>query len=258
MQKHERERYRLHAKLPAYRRNVVRAQELITRALIEVPGVWAMCASGGKDSGAMMAMALQTGWSGPVVHYVARGEMPEENTRLLRELCDRYSLELHEVPVPGPWEAWEAVGHFFAVPETPEEKAAYRRFELDWSAANDYAEQQGWVGQFMGMRKEESKRRSMVLGKRGGLYKTQSRSTWTCCPLMQWKGPDIWACLLENDMPWLSVYDDAPRGREMERSEFTWFEESLWRHGQVQEFRQRFPERWARLCARWPEIRSFA
>lgn len=258
MQTAERERYRLHAKLPAYKRNVRRAQELVRQALDEVPGIWAMCMSGGKDSEAMLVMAIEAGWHGPLVHYVAKGEMPEENTLLVRQLAERYELALHEVPVPGPWEAWEAVGHFFVTPETPEERAAYRKYELDWSDANDYAVQQGWKGQFLGMRKQESRRRARVLGHRGALYKTKSRSTWTCCPLAQWSGADVWACLLAYDLPWLSVYEGALQGRERERSEFTWFEESVWLNGQAHEYRRRFPERWAKLCQRWPEIRSFS
>ena len=257
MQMPERETYRLRARLPVFARRQAAARAIVRRAIDDTPGPWAICASGGKDSVALIDLALGAGWRGPVVHYVTRGEMPADNTALLRALCRERGLMLHEVAVPGPWECWEAVGYFFVRAETAAEKTAYRRYELDWSAANAYAVAQGWRGQMLGMRGPESKRRRRVFAQRGPIYQTRSRATVTACPLARWEAADVWAYLVARDLPWLAVYDDAPRGREAERSEFTWFEESLWRHGQAHEYARRFPARWQAICARWPEARDY-
>lgn len=177
---------------------------------------------------------------------------------MARCMADKHGLELYLLHVPGAWEVFNEVGHFFVYPETPEEKAATRRMLAGYKkAVNDYVTAQGWIGQFLGLRKAESRVRGMALARKGAIYRTQDRQTWTCCPLTGWSARDVWAYIITRELPYLSRYDTA-ENPERERSETTWLAaESLWRYGMAARLRREKPEEFAALVARWPEIRRY-
>jgi 3'-phosphoadenosine 5'-phosphosulfate sulfotransferase (PAPS reductase)/FAD synthetase len=248
--------YRLHAKLPVFRWRVERSVEIVRQALA-VPGVWALSFSGGKDSVAMLDLCIRAGWRGPLFHFWY-DETPGENTELALSMAEKHGLELHLLHVPGAWDVFREVGHFFVHPETPEEKAATRRMLAGYKkAVNDYAASQGWAGQFLGLRKAESRARDITLAKKGSLYQTKGRAGWTCCPLAGWSARDVWAYIITHELPYLSRYDAAD-DPERERSETTWLAaESLWRYGMAARLKREKPEEFNRLTARWPEIRRY-
>jgi len=116
---------------------------------------------------------------------------------------------------------------------------------------------QGWVGQFLGMRKLESKSRGKTLRRKGAIYRTQDRETWTASPLVNWSATDVWAYIVACDLPYLSVYDRAD-DRESERSEVTWLAtDALWRRGMLADLRRNNPEVYAQLATRFPDVRKF-
>lgn len=252
----EKDVYRLHAKLSVFRRKVTKALDIIGIAL-ENSGVWAVSFSGGKDSVALLDMCISAGWRGPLFHFWY-DETPGENTELAKLLADRYGLELHLLHVPGAWNVYEEVGHFFVYPETPVEVAATRQMLAGYKRViNDYVAAQGWVGQFLGLRKAESRVRGISLTRKGALYRTQDRETWTCCPLAGWEARDVWAYIITRNLPYLSRYEFAD-DPERERSETTWLAaESLWRYGLAARLKKENPDEFYRLAAKWPEIRRY-
>lgn len=119
------------------------------------------------------------------------------------------------------------------------------------------ASEHGYSGQFWGLRAEESRERAITLARKGWLYHTADRSTWTCCPLGQWSGRDVWAYLIAQRLPWLGIYDRST-DRERARSEITWLAaEGIWRYGQGQSIRRNDPALWAELTRRYPGLAAW-
>lgn len=230
---------------------------LIEQTIDEHPGSWACSCSGGKDSTALLDLCVRAGWHGPVFFFVC-AETPQENVALVRGLVDRYHLPLHSFTVPGAWDVYEEVGHFFAYPTTEEERRATNAMLRGYKrVADEEATQAGYTGLFWGMRMPESPQRGMALARKGACYRVLNRTTWTCNPLIHWTARDVWAYLVSNDLPWLERYDTAA-DRERERSEVTWLAaEALWRRGQGQKLRYTDPETFNDLLRKFPMLQWF-
>lgn len=251
-----REYYRLIAKLPAYKRRVREALDVVKQALSH-GGTWAISFSGGKDSTSLLHICLSVGWRGPLFHFWY-DETPTANTKMAWRMAEEHGLQLHLLHVPGAWDVYRELGHFFVHPSTPEEKKAAGRMLREYKRrVNEYVKAQGWTGQFLGLRKAESKARALMLRRKGFIYQTDDRETLTACPLANWRACDVWAYIFEHDLPYLEHYDRVA-DPERERSETTWLAaESLWRHGMAARLRRENPEEFWRLAEKWPEIVAY-
>jgi len=254
------EKYRLHAKLPVFQRRVDESLSMVKQAIAEIPGTWAVSYSGGKDSTVMLDLCVRAGWKGPIL-YQTYGELETlpDNIKMVNWARDYYGLDVHIKEAPGEFEVYRDVGHFFIEPTTPKEWAAVRRWYRNaFGELSKYAKRQGWVGQFLGLRIEESDQRRMVLGHRKSLYYAKSRKLWTCCPLYNWNGRDIWAYLVSNDLPWASIYDAPGQDRERLRNDIVFLAGSgSIRHGQFVFWKKYFPDLFNRLAMEWPDVRRY-
>ena len=257
MRDDERELYRLHAKLPVHRRRVEAAQAIVRRAVSEHPGTWAVSMSGGKDSTALLDIAISAGWAGPVFHFWSQ-ETPPENTALVLAQAGRSGLPVISTRVRGDWDAWDRLGEAVVLAQTAAQRAVLREsnraYKVDANAAACAA---GLCGLFWGMRADESRIRAIVVRRKGPIYRNRVRGTVTALPLAHWSARDVWARHVTQGLPWLARYDHA-QDRERERSEPVWmgFEEP-WRRGQGAELHRTDPALWARVTARWPELSRY-
>lgn len=250
MEKSESEVYRLHGALPGYGRRVRDALDR-TRSALDIPGVWAVSVSGGKDSTALASVCVEAGWRGPLFHFTY-AETPQENTSLCEALAERWSLDLHKVHVPGAWDVFQEHG-FFLRPPTREAKLAVGEMLRDYKRrVREEASRRGYAGVFLGLRASESKSRRIHLAKRGVIYATAGQNY--ACPLASWSARDVWARLVREGLPWLSWYDKCGN-RELERSEITWLAcPHIWELGLGQKTRRADPAEWQRLIARFPDL----
>lgn len=254
MRADERERYRLQGGLGVHRRRVMQSATVVREAMAAYPGTWAVAASGGKDSTAMLSVCLDAGWRGPLFHFWYR-ETPEENTALVAALATRFGLDLHTVEVPGAFDVFDEVGHAFVHARTRAEREAARRMLAAYKQeAADAQRRLDYAGVFIGLRAEESRPRAITIARKGLIYITHDRPGATALPLARWTAADVWARHLMADLPWLARYDLA-EDRDRERSETTYLAaEGIWRHGQGRRLRESDPALWARLTARWPGL----
>jgi len=254
------EKYRLHAKLPAFQRRVDESLSMVKQAIAEIPGTWAVSYSGGKDSTVMLDLCVRAGWRGPVL-YQTYGDLETlpDNVKAVNWARKHYGLEVHTKEAPGEFEVYREVGHFFIEPTTPEERAAVRRWYRNaFGELSKYARRRGWVGQFLGLRIEESDQRRMVLGRRKGIYYAKTRKLWTCCPLYNWSGRDVWAYLVTRELPWAAIYDAPGQDRERLRNDIVFLAGSgSIRHGQFVFWKKYYPELFNRLALEWPEVRRY-
>lgn len=254
----EREAYRLHGRLRSYGRAFERARGEVARALAAVPGEWAVSVSGGKDSVALLHVALSAGWRGCIFHFWT-DEIPPENSVLAASRAAAAGLPFHSVRIAGDFDFFTSRGSAVVMAGDDDERRAMAAHERAYFAAIDAAtDAAGYAGVFMGLRRQESRARSIHIAKRGTLYKAASRQSWTSLPLASWSGRDIWACLIANDLPWLDRYDMADN-RERERSEpvFVYGSGEHWARGQGRSIREGDPALWARICRRWPNMRIY-
>lgn len=254
------EEYRLHAKLPAFQHRINESLAIIKQAIAEAPGTWAVSYSGGKDSTVLLDLCVSAGWRGPIL-YQTYGQLETlpDNIKMVNWAQEHYGLEVHIKDAPGEFEVYREVGHFFIEATTPEEQAAVRRwYRRAFGELSKYTQKQGWVGQFLGLRIEESDQRRMVLGHRKGFYYAKSRRLWTCCPLYRWGGRDVWAYLVTRGLPWAVLYDAPGQDRERLRNDVVFLAGSgSIRHGQFVFWKRYYPELFNRLALEWPEIRRY-
>jgi len=255
----EREEYRLYARLPIFKKRLQEAKENILEAL-QIPGIWVLSFSGGKDSTVMLDLCIQAGWRGPLL-YQTYGQLETlpDNLKMVNWARDYYGLEVLIKDAPGEFEVYRNVGHFFINAITPEEKRAVRRwYRNSFGELDKFVIKQGWTGQFLGLRIEESNQRKKVLGHRGGLYFASSRKTWTCCPIYRWNGKDIWAYLVTQELPWATLYDAPGQNRERLRNDIVFLAGSgSIRYGQFTFWKKFYPELFNQLASEWPEIRNY-
>lgn len=259
MRNSERESFRLHARLPVHARRIAGATSTVRLALADVPGPWGVSLSGGKDSVALAHLAHAAGWRGTLFHYWSE-EIPPENTAIVLELGQRLDLPVVTVRITGDFDFFAEVGRFLVVAQTDEDRrlmrAHDRRYRGDIQAA---VAAHGFAGLFWGLRKDESRARAITIRRYGSLYRAKGRQEWTCHPLAGWSARDVWAYLVTHDLPWLARYD-AAEDRERARSETTFqfgLDGALWCRGQGARLRHDDPVLWARLIARFPDLRQW-
>lgn len=259
MQPHEDEACRLYAALPVHRRRVDRAKGIVREAVANGER-WAVSLSGGKDSVALAHLCCSAGWDGPFFHYRA-SEIPSENTMLCQALGQRLNRQVIVAEISGDWDMWEREGRAIMSADTEDDRRILsshdRAYRQSISAAVQAA---GIGGLFWGLRQDESRARQIAIRKMGRIYRAASRREWTCHPLADWTGQDVWAYILTHGLPWLRAYDKSA-DRERERSETTFVfgpgGDGLWAQGQGARLRESDPAAWARLCARWPELARY-
>lgn len=241
----DRELYRLHAKLPVYRRHIDQAREIINGVLqhVEKPYIAFSC---GKDSTVLAHMVLQFAPATPL-RFLSSGE-----TRLLHNVDDvlRFfgdrGVVIQEINIDRVFsEEWKNA--------TWDEQRKVGRHDME--LLNDSS----FDGIFMGLRAGESRVRKISLARnqteglprfchryRAGKRKDMIR----CCPLANWTVSDIGAYIVEHDIPYLDWYGHQGfegrttarlTGDAVRQYTLTWLKKNKF-------------DSWNRLLQRFPEL----
>lgn len=81
-----------------------------------------------------------------------------------------------------------------------------------FKVVNEFVLQGGYNGLFMGLRREESKGRRININKNGLIYNysknNKNNKNMSCClPIGYWKGEEIFAYIIKNNLPYHKIYD---------------------------------------------------
>lgn len=252
----EKNMYILRSKINEYKKHIEQAKQIITESLDKSKKP-ILSFSSGKDSIVMLDMAVKLGFNGKLIFFKygieTDVETPAENIELLKYYADLYGLEYCIIDCLGEVDCWEQCGRFTLFPETLEEKKIFRFTNYDYlKKINQFESAYKNDLTFIGMRKDESKKRKNVLSKNGAIYQTKSHQSKTCCPLLNLTNEDIWAYIFSNDLKYLSIYDYEYIDRRRNRNEITLlYNDSIIRNGAIYHYKQMYPMYFNWIKKRW-------
>lgn len=190
--------------------------------------------------------------------YVDCGEFDEwpDTPRVRDQFVLKTQCNLIEISGPSILEYYRRAGSAYT--QDAEETVEQRRIQRQYAASLeklivDYARSKEMTGGYIGMRREESRNRSRLFAMRGPIYYSQGREMWTCCPLANWSGKDIWAYIITHDLAYNELYDLHPLGRERARNGAMIGTRSE-KHGRLTFLRQMYPDWWSRFVFEFPDI----
>ena len=225
MPEEEMEMYLLHSNTKGYKKRIDGAFNIAKKALEDNSGNCSLSYSGGKDSTVMLDICVKSGFRGELMQFLySEYENPKMNLDMANDMAKKHGLKLYRVKCYSAKEAWDEAGRFFIIPSNYLEKCLVRRVASDFGKqSNKLAKERGYELQFIGMRKNESKQRYMVLGSKGLTYYAKTRDSVTCCPIGNLTDTDIWAYIISNNLPYISCYDNPLLDRRKIRNELTYF-----------------------------------
>jgi len=166
------------AKMPQFKRKVEQAKAVIKEALEIAPAyvAWSL----GKDSTVLLHLVQKIKPDIPAISFDhPERELISNYAEVEKEYCDRFNANLVTVNL---------VGDHIPV--------KIRQAKL-W---------QTYPVAFIGLRKEESKKRKLALCKYGKIHQYINGS-WRVCPLADWQKNDVWSYIVLNNLPYLKAYD---------------------------------------------------
>lgn len=213
----------------------------------------------GKDSIPMADLILTNYPDTPVI-YCYCGEFDEwpDTERVKRKFLDIHqNCNFHQVNGPSIIEFYKRLGYVYIqdLETNPEAAKIQREYGASLEkAVVSKARELGCDGAFIGMRKNESINRARLFAMRSEVYFTESRQMWTCCPIAQWSARDVWAYIVQKNLPWNELYDKHPEGREKARNGAMFGTRSDTFTGRLSMMRRMYPEWWNRFLQQFPEI----
>jgi len=242
------------AQTRVYKARVDKAKRVVDQCLSLVPDSVCMW-SGGKDSTAMTHLVSMIHPGIPVVTEKDDLDFPGERAYVERVLSMfGWNVRIISPEVsPQDWIMKHAPGltsedDFHSRSAALSKECFYRLVE---EASRKYQ------AIFLGLRQEESRGRALNRACRGVLYQ-KSNGQYTCTPIADWRGIDVYAYLVSNGIPLLDVYrcvgfmhaDEPFRIRKS-----WWIPGQSGRYGGVAWLRRYWPSLYYQLCEWMPDAR---
>lgn len=217
------------AALPQFKRKVEQAKAVIQEALA-IATAYVAC-SWGKDSIALMHLCQQAQTDIPVISFGHPDrELISNYADVEQRYCDLFAPNLITI---------ELVGDH--VPLKVQQAKIWQQYPVA----------------LVGLRKEESKNRSIVLTQYGLIHQFQTgdrSGSWRACPLGWWDWKDVWAYIVVNDLPYLSAYDRAPKDRGRTTDHLSKSAIKRWQRTRLEEFAAVSPSYYHYLRSQFPEM----
>jgi phosphoadenosine phosphosulfate reductase len=225
----------------AHYRSVIRdAERIIVSTMMSYGGPFAVAVSGGKDSVAMAHLVAQYSSNLIVLWNDSGLELPESETIV------RQTAALIGAPVVVA--KGDALNIKLAKGRDNAERTAKHTDQLAIIAPVKAALEEHKIRvEFVGLRKDESRNRRIMLSKYGPAHESKRWGCVTCWPMMNWTGPDCLAYLDEHHLPLHPAYLRVPEERRHEaRVSWVW-DSSREKMGELELIRKWYPELYRKL-----------
>ena len=277
--------WRLHARTKGFQRRVDAAKKVVRDVgAMCLPGPFYAGVSGGKDSVAMAGILQECGVLDRVPLVYAHTELtfpdtletvqataekvnadlhvvePDDVESHIEQACKKWKVDKPQPSVDG----YTLIDLLRTIPASvditsKEAMAAIGRccasgnLCIAWMYENEYR------GSYVGLRAAESKARAAYSKFHGAIYKHVTDGTWNICPMLGWSSDDVYAYLLDRELPihpfyeraWALVGDEHP-GRL--RVDLGLVNEDIASHGALATVSRVYPQWWAQLRRIRPEI----
>jgi 3'-phosphoadenosine 5'-phosphosulfate sulfotransferase (PAPS reductase)/FAD synthetase len=241
----------LRLNMPVYRRRMEKAKETTRSAFMQCEKPY-VAVSGGKDSIAMLGIvddvAKEIGKDYEVWAHLSDASFPgTEET--IREACQIIDRE--------PIIDWSPVSAFDVVQKGSNQQFGKKGYFFD--AIKSYVEANERDLVFIGVRAQESKRRTKAVRIHGQIFKTSVPSPITVCyPLAYFEIEDVAAAIIEYGLPFHPIYykKDLEGNPLNIRLGYVTAKDLLHR-GTAVFLKLNYPELYNKLAQKWPEVRNY-
>lgn len=251
MDKLKKEEFKLIAQQPAYKKQLYKTAKILKKAMFEcrrpVVGF-----SFGKDSLVCLDIARRLNPDILVIN-IDRGEGGDlqEAVELYEEYAQKHNLNYHRVKAPKEiLEIYREAGSLDNLERNDLKKnllagvkKAREKYDIDC--------------EIMGLRTEESRGRGF-LRKYGMFHYSEPEGIYKCKPVLYWSGKQIWAYIVDNDVPYLNWYDKMAELTSYEEARYSnWAGLFMARKGRFWMLKQKYPDEFNQLAQIFPEVRNY-
>lgn len=217
MESREREAFLAYSHLPKFKRRVAEALNVIREAVAIAPSC--VSVSWGKDSIVMLHLCQQIKPDILAVSFThPERELISNYQEVQNIYAEKFGLNLRNIGIEG--------DH---VPAKVAEQRLWEEYRVN----------------FIGLRKEESTRRSISLVKYGLIHQYTSgdnTGSYRACPVGWWGWRDIWSYVCLNDLPYLNLYDQLDRARGRTTDHLSKTSGKAWQQRRLDELKRVAPE----------------
>jgi 3'-phosphoadenosine 5'-phosphosulfate sulfotransferase (PAPS reductase)/FAD synthetase len=216
------------AKRSQFKAKVEQAKATIAEALAIAPAY--VACSWGKDSTVLLHLAQQVQADIPVISFGHPDRDLLGYQTVIDSYCHRYSPSIETINIEG--------DH---VPEKLNIAQIWERYPMA----------------IVGVRKEESKARSISVTKYGLLHQFRSGNrtkSWRCFPIGYWGWKEVWAYIVTNDLPYLDAYNRQPWDRGRTTDHLSKTSNKRWQRTRAEEFARVAPDYYHQLKSQFPEM----
>jgi len=248
MEEWQKELYLNISKLPRYHRRLAEAEDAIRRA-VETCQVPAVSFSFGKDSLVCLDIARRIK-SDILVINIDRGAGGDlqEAVDLYNDYAQQHGLNYHRVRTPREiLDIYRETGNISSV-----SRSVLKANLLSGAKAAD--EQFGVDCKIMGLRAEESRGRT-YLRRFGTFHYSERQGRYLCKPVLHWRGDEIWAYIVSNQVPYLRWYDLEAPFVGYERARYSnWAGGFNKEEGRFVRLKRNYPEEYRLLVSVAPDV----
>ena len=216
------------SKRTQFRAKVEQSISTIKEALSIAPAY--VACSWGKDSTVLLHLAQQVSPGIPAISFGHPDRRFFDYDSVIERYCNQNPTNLITIDIEG--------DH---VPDKVKLTALWRDYPVS----------------LVGVRKEESKYRSMSISKYGLLHQFQSGTqsgAWRCYPLGYWQWKDVWAYIAAHQLPYLEAYDRQSRNIGRTTDHLSKATPRRWQRTRLEHFAKVCPDYYFYLSSNYPEM----